>query len=264
MQEDDAPHAEGDSFGTLPLDVLYKMFVDSGFTVQELKTFCSVNQKIRKACGAEYPWLKLYFIKVIGDRRLPTLRERPLDDGDSRTEAQRYVYDTLMDTTAGREWSQQRASAASPYVLLIAFAYKYLLTRRAPGMLPSAGSNGYLYWTDGKQGLEMHGSRNALYIDLRGPEEVRRLFGVAGYEVPIEEIVPMFCQMLERNWIPDAVSKGNKKHQNRMLTKSCLSCSAMPAILVQCGGRCGRAFYCGQLCANADWQMHELECKSKK
>lgn len=81
------PNSDGitNPFETLSLDVLHHMFVVGGFTVRELRGFCSASKQLENACRNEYVWLKMYFVKVIGDTVLPTLREHKIDSADETT-----------------------------------------------------------------------------------------------------------------------------------------------------------------------------------
>lgn len=118
-QEGDDPSVppnDGSSpIGVLNPDLLYNLFVNSGFTVHELKALCSVNQKIRKACRNEYIWRKLYFLKVV---RIDGLENMP------EPRAREYIETVLMATPEGENWKRNSEFVYfNPYILLIAFAY---------------------------------------------------------------------------------------------------------------------------------------------
>lgn len=69
--------------------------------------------------------------------------------------------------------------------------------------------------------------------------------------------------LLQEGWRfdPDFVlDRVPENVQSELCCANCLSKDAQ----VQCGHDCGAAFYCGQECANAHYDVHELECIERR
>lgn len=73
------------------------------------------------------------------------------------------------------------------------------------------------------------------------------------YQVTPDGILFFLYALLHWEWQP--VIKGRLS-----LLENCAQCGK--EAFEQCGGQCGKAFYCGQDCANMHWEKgHEKECK---
>lgn len=259
-------------FESMPLDVLYKMFVSSEFTVQELKRLCSTSQRIRAACQNEYVWRKLYFLKVVKDPVLPTLSERDNEDRN-------YVDTVLMPSPEGVLWSSQIGFADTPYMLLIALAWhQYLYYEdemvyhpRAPFAVVSTvkwyhpgGPHMELQMEAMRKGVNLRsfsGNRDLL-VSMGLDPQTRH--GVGGLTAVIshERCIQFMCRLMRDGYKPSKKHDPTRVHLIPALTEACIHCNA-PNPTRLCGNQCGMAAYCNDECAQADWvKGHAAECKS--
>lgn len=254
------PLAGYSPFETLPLDVLYKLFVSSGFSIQQLKRLCSTDRRIREACRNEYIWRKLYFLKVVKDATLATLSER---DGADRA----YVDNVLMQTPEGRVWTEavDLGLADSPYMLLIALSWRqfHLETRKETFWSHPDGAR-HQIWIK-------RSSNQALYVyNLTGNYDVLEALGLkprprlGGADlvdfVQAPDTLAFICRLIRAGYVP-RIASSSRSSVAPALTETCISCNAANPTRL-CGNRCGMVAYCNQQCAEVHWvKRHAAECK---
>lgn len=248
------PPADGTSpIDRLPLDMFYQILMAPGQSIRDISRLCRVDRRFRAACTREYVWRKLYFLKVVKSPGLAAMKE---------PEAARYINAELMQTPEGVQWTAQRGFAQTPYVLLMAFAYRSALYKHPPTITFESFS------PDGTRmtltimrpsDLFAETNREEILNDFQIPKDqsydrtLATRFIHRGYVSP-DRLMFLLCSLFNRGWIPVPVAR-----KPVVLTQSCLSCGS-PAAAVQCGADCGAAHYCDQECANTHWEEHEKEC----
>lgn len=281
-------------FETFPLVLLYKLFVQSGWSVRDLRRFCSADKKLGSLCKRPNIWRRLYFLKVVRDPHLIEIQHR-------YPESDEYIQNVLVNTEAGREWASHPEAESDPFVLLIAFAFAY----EQPATSGTSNTT-IINWTVPPQVLAHCETRvkwrnNKVFLgefqtwwqredtfdawwsskkdfDKKMLDKIRpvvwrgRAQGMYSYEpyeyryVAVfrsEYLIPVFVRLLKANLVPALYmqSEGDPVLPPA-LTKACLACGETNDKMRACGGFCGRAIYCGDECARAHWYAgHHAECK---
>jgi hypothetical protein len=259
-EDDDpsVPPADGTSpIDLLPPDMFYQIVMAPGQSIRDIARLCRVDRRFRAACTREYVWRKLYFLKVVKSPGLAAMKE---------PEAARHINSELMYTPEGVQWTAQLRFAQTPYILLMAFAYRTSLYKHPPtitfGLLSPDGTLNFLAIIHPAD-LFAEANSEEILNDFQIPKDqsyARTLatrFTHRGY-VSHDRLMFLLCSLLNRGWVPTFDAK-----KPLVLTQSCLSCGS-PTAPFQCGAECGQARYCDQECANTHWEEHRKECSSSK
>lgn len=280
------------------MDVLFHMFVTARVTITQMHRFCSVNSRARRACKREYIWLKMYWTKVIKEPEVRRLRGR---EPETRT----YIENHLMLTTPeGIMWRdhlrltkqnpEDDTEPAEPFVLLVAMVYYHdILKDDGEGLSLHDGSKNVLWInlaypvqsqdrpasSDDESYRAYQLARNEraehdIMVDIADPayeDRIRDLISVRGErDRGIEAIVlrhnllKLLIRAIKDNLEPGHVEYPRAFYPAPALLKTCLTCGT-PKPERACGGRCGKAVYCGDECARVHWESgHYKTCTANK
>lgn len=264
-------------FETFPLVLLYKLFVESEWSVRDLRRFCSADRKLASLCKRPNIWRRLYFLKVVRDPHLIEIQHRYPESDD-------YIQNVLVNTDAGREWASYPEAQTDPFVLLIAFAYARARPERPrlDTMIwwrhpehAEFRTHTYLNWSE-------IGVYSAVYF-RRGSHADQLLARLRPLDVTPERddgkevkralentaVILFFLEALQSGYVPSLrtrVEHAGKSNAEapRSLTERCIACGVaiLDAEPRACGNLCGRAVYCGDECARTHWYAgHHAECK---